>query len=122
MAFKLKGLQVDTRLISKLKTLARAEKTTETNILNEILATYFKWVRKAEIGERKDLRLIPPDQYQAYQKEMLETQKIIEEYRVKVLKANKERKHKALFAARPRRDKKANQEDTDCTDWTKDVD
>lgn len=119
MAFKLKGLNVDTRLVSKLKTLARAEKTTETNILNEILATYFKWVRKAEIGERKDLRLIPPDQYQEYQKEMLETQRIIEEYRVRVLKANKEKKHKALFAGRPKRDKRFKADEQ--PDWTKDV-
>ena len=80
------NLRINKQLWKKIHRLAITEETSISLLVNEALTQWLKWIMKAEQDELSKVKKIKEDDLKEYQKEILETQKLIEEFRREKIK------------------------------------
>jgi len=104
------NIEIDERIWKRFRQMAIAEETKTHILFNEALATYLKWMQRAEIEERREAGKV--QEVTSLQIEQLETQRIIESWRREKMSyerkqfwANKKAKEKLLEGKAYRRGK-----------------
>jgi hypothetical protein len=87
--------EIDNEIFLKLKLFSELEDTPLYNLINEALATWMKWNRKDEMEDRLRAKKMDPGELQDYQKEILATQRLVEEVRRERIRMAFERDKKA---------------------------
>lgn len=82
------NIEIDERIWKRFRQMAIAENTKTHILFNEGLATFLKWMQRAEIEERKEAGKV--QEVTSLQIEQLETQRIIESWRREQIKYEKE--------------------------------
>ncbi len=73
------NIEIDERIWKRFRQMAIAENTKTHILFNEALATFLKWMQRAEIEERREAGKV--QEVTSLQIEQLETQRIIESWR-----------------------------------------
>lgn len=82
------NIEIDERIWKRFRQMAIKEETKTHILFNEALATFLKWMQRAEIEERKEAGKV--QEVTSLQIEQLETQRIIESWRREQIKYEKE--------------------------------
>lgn len=80
------NLRINKQLWKKIHRLAITEETSISLLVNDALTQWLKWIMKAEQDESAKVKKIKEEDLKEYQREILETQKLIEEYRRQKIK------------------------------------
>ena len=90
------NIEIDERIWKRFRQMAIKEETLTYILFNEALATFLKWMQRAEIEERKQAGKV--QEVTSLQIEQLETQRIIESWRREQISYEKKQYWKAKKA------------------------
>ena len=90
------NIEIDERIWKRFRQMAIKEETLTYILFNEALATFLKWMQRAEIEERREAGKV--QEVTSLQIEQLETQRIIESWRREQISYEKKQYWKAKKA------------------------